>query len=152
VSRSVEYVSGANYTENTWQPDKAVLRNDGDVSLMFISANNILYYGEVKDPIFYATMDIKSVLDNGKNVTLYSSNWFVNPLGCVDQHQFCNPSNQKCTKLDSYMTAVYSAQQDLELNPFQYNIVSTLSIQLPFTTTSGSKYILLCQELLVDIL
>jgi hypothetical protein len=126
-------------TSNTWLPDKAVLREDGDTSLMFISANNILYYGKVLDPIFIATMDIKSVIDDGKNVTLYSSNFFVNPLGCVDQHQFCNPNVQKCTKPDSYYSAVISAQSDLELNPFQYNIISTLSIQLPLATTSGSK-------------
>ena len=107
---------------------------------MFISANDILYYGEVNDPIFTATSAIKSVMDNGKNVTLYTSDFFVNPLGCVDQHQFCNPSNQKCTKLDSYDSAVLSAQADLDYNPMQYGTVSTLSLNLYLSTISQSKY------------
>lgn len=134
---SIDFTSG-NHTENTWQPDKAVLRDDGDVSLMFLSANDILYYGEVKDPIFAATSPIRSVMDNGKNVTLYTSDYFVNPLGCVDQHQFCNPANQKCTKLDSYDSAVRSAQADLEYNSMQYGTVSTLSLNLYLSIMSQS--------------
>ncbi|KAF2679340.1 hypothetical protein K458DRAFT_490655 [Lentithecium fluviatile CBS 122367] len=135
--QAVDYTSG-NHTENTWHPDRAVLRDDGDVSLMFISANNILYYGKVEDPIFAATSEIKTVPDNGKNVTLYTSDYFVNPPGCVDQHQFCNPANQRCTKLDSYDSAVRSAQTDLELNPMQYGTVSTLSLNLYLSIISQS--------------
>jgi len=106
---------------------------------MFVAANNILYYGEVKDPIFAATTPVRSVMDNGKNVTLYTSDYFVNPLGCIDQHQFCNPANQKCTKLDSYDSAVRSAQADLELNPMQFGTVSTLSLSLVLSTISQSE-------------
>jgi hypothetical protein len=109
---------------------------------MFLSANNMLYYGEVKDPIFAATSPIRSVEDNGKNVTLYTSDYFVNPLGCVDQHQFCNLAKGKCTKFDSYDSAVRSAQADLELNPMQYGTVSTLSLSLPLTTVSQSQSII----------
>jgi len=78
-------------------------------------------------------------MDNGKNVTLYTSDYFVNPLGCIDQHQFCNPANQKCTKLDSYDSAVRSAQADLELNPMQFGTVSTLSLSLVLSTISQSE-------------
>lgn len=106
---------------------------------MFISANSILYYGKVEDPIFAATSEIKNVLDNGKNATLYTSDYFVNPLGCVDQHQFCNPASDKCTKLDSYDSAVRSAQADLDLNSMQYGTVSTLSLDLYLSTISPSE-------------
>jgi hypothetical protein len=131
--------TGGNHTENTWQPDRAILRDDADVSLMFVSANNLLYYGKVDDPIFMATSPIKSVMDNGKNVTLYTSDFFVNPLGCIDQHQFCNPTKDKCTKLDSYDSAVRSAQANLEYNPMQYGTVSTLSLNLYLSILSQSK-------------
>lgn len=136
-SRSIDYSYGS---DNLWQPDKAVLRNDGDVSLMFLMANDILYYGKVEDPIFMATSDVKSVIDDGQNVTLYTSDYFVNPLGCIDQHQFCNPVKGKCTKLDTYTAAVISAQTDLQLNPMQYGTISTLSIGLYLTTISQSEF------------
>lgn len=126
-----------------WRPDQSVLRNDGDVSLMFLSANNILYEDVVEDPIFQASTDIKSVIDAGKNVTLYSSDYFVNPLGCVDQHQFCNPVNDRCTKLDSYSTAVRAAQADLQFNVMQYGTTSTLSLKLLLSIISESNIHLL---------
>ena len=106
---------------------------------MFLSANSMRYYGMVKDPIFQATMEIEPILDAGRNVTLYSSDYFVNPFACVDQHQFCNPMNNKCTKLDAYTPAVLAAQKDLEYNPMQYGTVSTMSLILYLSTISQSK-------------
>ncbi|KAJ4290356.1 hypothetical protein N0V90_010572 [Kalmusia sp. IMI 367209] len=130
-----EYSFGS---QNLWLPDKAVRRDDGDLALIFLMANDIRYYGKVEDPIFLATGDLFSIIDAGQNVTLYTSNFFVNPLACIDQHQFCNPSNNKCTKLDAYTPAVISAQKDLEYNPMQYGTVSTLSLELYLSTISQS--------------
>jgi hypothetical protein len=124
---------------NTWNPDKALSVNDGDTSLIFLSANNILYYGEpVKDPIFMAKKVASHLIADGKNVSMYTSNYYVNPLGCVDQHQFCNPVTQNCTKLGSYYQAVKSAQADLHLNAIQYGVVSTLSLDLYISTIAQS--------------
>lgn len=33
------------------------------------------------------------------NTTTYESDDYVNVLGCIDQHQYCNPNNNKCTAL-----------------------------------------------------
>lgn len=136
VKSATDYSFGSN---NLWQPDQVLRREDGDISLMFLMANDIRYYGKVEDPIFRATGDLFSVMDAGTNVTLYTSDFFVNPLACIDQHQFCNPSNAKCTKLGSYPTAVTSAQKDLEYNPMQYGTVSTLSLDMYLSTISQSK-------------
>ncbi|KAF2438967.1 hypothetical protein P171DRAFT_436343 [Karstenula rhodostoma CBS 690.94] len=125
-------------SQNVWQPDKVLRRDDADMSLMFLMANDIRYYGMVEDPIFQATGELYSILDAGQNITLYTSDYYVNPLACIDQHQFCNPSNGKCTKLDAYGPAVVAAQQDLEYNPMQYGTVSTLSLELYLSTISQS--------------
>ncbi|KAK7192149.1 hypothetical protein PSPO01_01721 [Paraphaeosphaeria sporulosa] len=130
---AIDYSNGS---QNLWQPDKVLRRDDGDLSLMFLMANDILYYGMVEDPIFQASIEIKTILDAGQNVTLYSSDYFVNPLACMDQHQFCNPSNDKCTKLDAYAQAIVAAQKDLAYNPMQYGTVSTLSLELYLSTIS----------------
>jgi hypothetical protein len=107
---------------------------------MFLMANDIRYYGQVADPIFQASGKLFTILDAGKNVTLYTSDYYVNPLACIDQHQFCNPSNGKCTKLDAYGPAVVAAQKDLEYNPMQYGTISTLSLELYLSTISQSKW------------
>lgn len=109
---------------------------------MFLMANDILYYGMVEDPVFQASIDIKTILDAGENVTLYSSDYFVNPFACVDQHQFCNPVNNKCTKLDACTPAIVAAQKDLEYNPMQYGTVSTMSLVLYLSTISQSKVLM----------
>ena len=72
-------------------------------------------------------------------VILYTSDHFVNPFGCVHQHQFCNPVNYKCTELDSYPTAVRSAQRGLQFDTMQYYTVSVLSIDLYFSIISQSE-------------
>ncbi|KAF1969458.1 hypothetical protein BU23DRAFT_601556 [Bimuria novae-zelandiae CBS 107.79] len=132
---ATEYSFGS---QNLWQPASVLRRDDGDLSLIFLMANDIRYYGKVEDPIFSANIDLFSVPDAGQNVTLYSSDYFVNPFACVDQHQFCNPTNGKCTKLDAYTAAVTAAQNDLEYSPMQYGTVSTLALELYLSTISQS--------------
>lgn len=107
---------------------------------MFLAANDILYLGQVHDPIFQATTARRTLKDNGKNYTLYTSDNFVNPLACIDQHQFCNPNNNRCTDLNSYPTAVESAWANLALNPVQYTFVAVLSLHLYFGIISQSSY------------
>lgn len=102
-------------------------------------ANDIRYYGQVDDPVFQATKELFSIPDAGQNVSLYTSDYYVNPLACIDQHQFCNPANERCTKLDGYNPAVLAAQEDLEYNPMQYGTLSTLSLELYLSTISQSK-------------
>ncbi|KAF2707658.1 hypothetical protein K504DRAFT_535293 [Pleomassaria siparia CBS 279.74] len=105
---SVDHSSGYSLEDNLWHPRDVLLRNDGDVSLMFLAANDILYYGEVADPMFNATIPMRSFMDNGKDITLYASTDYVTVMGCLDRHQFCNPTNEQCTK-------EYTAQSDATL-------------------------------------
>ncbi len=72
VRSSSLYNSGLN---NSWTPVHAVSRDDADVSIMFLSANSLLYLNPVYDPIFTATTEELTVIDNGKNVTYYSSDY-----------------------------------------------------------------------------
>lgn len=126
---SVDYGSGDG-PNNTWFPVLAVSRDDADVSLIFLAANDILYTGLINDPIFQATKAAGTYDESGNNQTLYTSDYYVNALGCIDQHQFCNPNNDVCTDLNSYSTAVRSAWADLRLNSVQYMLVEVLSRDL----------------------
>ncbi|KAI9868264.1 MAG: hypothetical protein M1830_005684 [Pleopsidium flavum] len=124
--------------ENTWTPVHTLSRDDADVSIMFLAANRLLYSNAVYDPIFAATTEKTSFIDNGRNITYFSSDFFVSPLACIDQHQFCNPNNQKCTDLQSYYTAV-KRTASIEFNAVQSMITSRLSIDFIWETISLSK-------------
>lgn len=41
----------------------------------------------------------KNPSNNNTNLTVYDSDDYVNVLGCIDQRQYCNPNNDKCTPL-----------------------------------------------------
>ena len=41
----------------------------------------------------------KNPSNNNTDLTVYESDDYVNVLGCIDQRQYCNPNNDKCTPL-----------------------------------------------------
>ncbi len=88
---------------NSWIPIPELNRTDADVSLFLLAQNAIYYDTPVSDPFFSA--NIKNPLPgvgNSDNRTTYQADIYVTALGCADQHQFCNPSNNKCTPLTGF--------------------------------------------------
>lgn len=135
--RSVDYLSGSD--SRPWKPDQAFLKNNGDISLMFLSANSLFYQEPVQDPIYKATTVTSNRTQDGKLVPQYSSNYYVNPLGCLDQHQFCNPITQDCTELGPYDPILESARAKLNLSAMQDAIISTLYRDLQLSMISQSE-------------
>lgn len=82
-----------------WKPVPALLQTNSDVSLFFLAANAVGYGAPVSDPFFSANIPYTLPGSGSINTTVYSSDDYVNVLGCVDQHQYCNPNNNKCTPL-----------------------------------------------------
>ncbi|KAG9242953.1 hypothetical protein BJ878DRAFT_512967 [Calycina marina] len=91
-----------------WRPRKELSRSDGDTTLVFIGTNSILYDEPVEDPVFQAT----NRLESGE----YASDFVFRIIGCVDQHQYCNPVNKSCTALNSTLGDTYT--------PFTYSGIS----------------------------
>ncbi|KAL8819482.1 MAG: hypothetical protein Q9223_002094 [Gallowayella weberi] len=88
---------------NGWVPIPALNRSDGDVTLVLLAANSIVYENPVTDPFFAATTEYSSVLNDGLERTFYTPDSLVSGIACVDQHQFCNPANRKCTPLTGFI-------------------------------------------------
>lgn len=82
-----------------WKPVPALLQTNSDVSLFFLAANALAYGAPVSDPFFSANIPYTLPGPGNINTTVYFSDDYVNVLGCVDQHQYCNPNNNKCTPL-----------------------------------------------------
>ena len=101
---------------NSWIPIPELNRTDADVSLFLLAQNTITYDSPVFDPFFGASL--LDPISAALNRTRYASDLHVTALGCIDQHQFCNPSNKQCTPLTgfdlvsmSFSTLVFNPRQ-----------------------------------------
>ena len=77
-----------------WKPIPEFSPIDADVTVHFLSQNNIAYLAPVYDPWFSAngTYNITS-----QGITVYGSDRNVDTMVCADQYVLCNPSIASCT-------------------------------------------------------
>lgn len=82
----------------------------------------------VTDPFFSANIPIEfpDVVINNTNNTMYESDDFVNVLGCIDQHQYCNTNNQKCTPLMGTKNIINEVLK-LGMNSRQFAVVARIA-------------------------
>jgi len=121
LGSSAAYTQGA--TEPAvWRPIPAMTRTDAtSISVYAIAQNTISYLGPVRDPLFSATGGM--TITQG-NVTIYLGDKPFNVLGCIEQHQFCNPNNRGCSDLTSLGTAYNQSMEALELNSAQEAVLN----------------------------
>ncbi|KAL8687209.1 MAG: hypothetical protein Q9218_006557 [Villophora microphyllina] len=125
---------------NSWVPVPALNRTDGDITLALLTANSIVYEEPVADPFYSASNSTPMAEDDGTNASYYSPDYDVTAIACMDQHQFCNPVNHKCTQLTgSNMFTQNNAQfLPLKFNRAQYLTAEQISaIMLSLTTHVG---------------
>ncbi|KAI4269529.1 MAG: hypothetical protein L6R38_007434 [Xanthoria sp. 2 TBL-2021] len=122
-----------------WKPIPALLRTDGDLSMFFLTPNSVSYHEPVIDP-FYAATSTFQITVGGRNTTYYQSDFFVNVMACVDQHQFCNPSTDQCTPLTGALAlaSANSAISRLNLNFAQYFTALMIDLHLVELSTYNS--------------
>lgn len=92
--------AAAGQTWAPWVPIQSLNRSDADVTIFFLSFNNIQFVGANDDPIFSAHIDSISAL----GVPVKKPDQNVSALACAEQHQFCNPNiaqgtPNRCTNL-----------------------------------------------------
>lgn len=110
------------------------------------------------DPLFSANIVLNVTVPNpkvkGANITssYYEPDYFVSPLACIDQHQFCNPNTGKCTPLTSSNLTVLAAYT-LGLNTQQKAIVDRSNLfyqSIYFSVTGRNQAALRASESLFD--
>src|SRR5436190_1699980 len=112
-------------TGSTFMPIDELKREDGDLSLFWLSSYFMMYTEPIDDPFFSAHV----VLDKKANPRFYSPDRWANVIGCVDQHQFCNPNNRQCTPLGN-MRSLSPASQTIGLNRQQNYTALLLQVSL----------------------
>ncbi|KAK8017269.1 hypothetical protein PG991_008345 [Apiospora marii] len=93
-------------------PHHELIRQDGDVTLVFLSGNGLIFVPQANDDWYRATVPNGRVYH--ENVTdmlkSYRPEEAASPLGCVEQYQWCrDPSRGQCGDLASSLDATYSA-------------------------------------------
>ncbi|KAK8112236.1 uncharacterized protein PG998_008693 [Apiospora kogelbergensis] len=95
-------------------PDPAIVRQDGDVKLIWLSGNGLFFIPQVDDPWYRATVHDGYVTGTNNHTEVridqYRPEEAASPLGCVEQYQWCrDPSRGQCGDLDGKLGAIYSA-------------------------------------------
>ncbi|KAL8792003.1 MAG: hypothetical protein Q9195_005421 [Heterodermia aff. obscurata] len=120
-------VALAGSAAKAWVPIPALNRTDGDISIFFLAPNSVIYSAPVTDPFFTATIPVNQV---------------VSVMSCVDQHQFCNPSNGKCTPLSGAtpLTTTKDRRYDLSFNSAQNTTALLIAGMIQQLTTYASVH------------
>ncbi|KAL8831002.1 MAG: hypothetical protein Q9170_005487 [Blastenia crenularia] len=124
---------------NTWTPIPASDHGEGDLTVALLAPNSVVYDKPVTD-LFYPATRPKSYIDiSGDNSTYYAPDDMVSAIACLDQHQFCNPVNQKCTQLSAAAVLAGSDEQ-LNLSSAQDATIQRIACLLILMMTVSSSY------------
>ncbi|KAF3907983.1 hypothetical protein ABW20_dc0100483 [Dactylellina cionopaga] len=92
-------------------------------------------FGPVRDPVFPAT-GRNNRTAQGK--TVYTTDYFVTTLVCLDQVQYCNPNNGICTSLTNPVHAAEEGKSDLDLNEQQLGLLRRVGTSIVESTVFQS--------------
>ncbi|KAF7516698.1 hypothetical protein G7054_g14048 [Neopestalotiopsis clavispora] len=101
-------------SSSSFIPIPELIRNDGDVTIIFLSGNGVYFWDPVDDDWYRATVKAKnltSTQSNGKRQA-YRPVDAASPLGCVEQWQWCKPTSKdgrRCGSLASRLDALSDA-------------------------------------------
>jgi hypothetical protein len=86
------------------------LRAKSDVTLYFLSSNDVVYADPITDPWYSATTEIGNITayEFEGTTAVYGRDDPVRVLGCTQSYQFCNPNlpNASCTPLSGLLPAL----------------------------------------------
>ncbi|KAK8057806.1 hypothetical protein PG996_011743 [Apiospora saccharicola] len=97
---------------SAFMPHPEIIRRDGDVTLIFLSGNGLVFVPQAVDEWYRATIHNGYVhlVYGTDGLEQYHPEEAASPLGCVEQYQWCrDPSRGQCGDLTGRMDALYSA-------------------------------------------
>jgi hypothetical protein len=97
-------------------PIPEITSSRADGSLIFLSANDILFWGEINDPWYSAHNFADNATEMGTKVSdgLFFNDDPVRVVGCLERLQFCNPNLPResgCTNLTGRWPAFKEAEK-----------------------------------------
>ncbi|KAM5351188.1 hypothetical protein ACJ41O_003911 [Fusarium nematophilum] len=129
------YILSGVATPGGFMPIPEIARSDAEVTLFFLVQNLLAYTAPVDDLFFAAHMRPTTYQLPGNNdtYTLYYNDKLVSVMGCIDQHQICEPGSAgegpNCSEW-SGMENLPSEVDKLELNQVQHDTAYVILMQL----------------------
>lgn len=133
-------INGSISLNRGFTPIEALQRNDADVTLVFLSSNQVASPVEINDPWYSAHQTVPGYRLNftgwgNLNVGAYFADETASVLGCAKQYQICYPDSagkpSKCSRLggkqELYWLLTSLAQSDKQLARTKWSIMSALT-------------------------
>jgi hypothetical protein len=153
-------INGSNALNRGFTPIEPLHRSDADVTLLFLSSNQIASPVEINDPWYSAHQIVPGYRLNFTgwgNLTLgaYFADETASVLGCAKQYQICYPKigrkPQNCSRLggkqELYWLLTSLTQSEEQLNRTRWSIMSAMTgneldafAQTLGATSLSSKY------------
>lgn len=120
------------------EPLSSLNRTDADVNIIFLESNGV-FLSPVYDPWFHATTPCPGKIAwPGLTYHPYWRDYWISPLGCTEQYEFCVPGTSKCTGLLSLpQIQDPSNVQRIGLNSKQMTLARHYGEFLGFVTLFG---------------
>ncbi|KAI1743530.1 hypothetical protein F4680DRAFT_347287 [Xylaria scruposa] len=116
------YYSGAWANISGWIPDPEFNNTHGDGTLFFLSSNNLAFTEPCDDPVFSAHIPSTYL-----NSTVYLEDNISGVLGCLEQVQWCNPTNTTCSIVGGLGDVYVQVTEELPLNKMQVAIADMIT-------------------------
>ncbi|RDA91347.1 hypothetical protein CP533_0030 [Ophiocordyceps camponoti-saundersi (nom. inval.)] len=99
-------------------PIPQLFRPDGEMLLVFLSGNGVLFTDQSPDAWYRGTVPGRRYRqhDGNRRVVLYEAEEAASPMACLHQAQFCDAS-RRCGPLASYVDAAAGAAQFFNSTP-----------------------------------
>ncbi|KAF2800536.1 hypothetical protein K505DRAFT_400844 [Melanomma pulvis-pyrius CBS 109.77] len=133
-------INGSVAHNRAFTPIEGVYRNDADVTLLFLSSNQVVSPIEINDPWYSAhqqSSGFRLSFTGWGNLTLggYFGDETASVLGCAKQYQICYPDKSgnpsRCSRLggkqELYWLLTSLEQSDAQLNRTKWSIMSALT-------------------------
>ena len=120
---------------------------NGDVDVLFLQTE-LVYLNPVDDPWFAAHTEI---VPKGADAPFYMTDNNPSNIGCINQHQFCNPNlpiGSACTDLTGVFLAYNQSISDLSFSPTQ-NATFTRLAEAAVAASRDHVVLALDQDILI---
>ncbi|KAK8848948.1 hypothetical protein PGQ11_015428 [Apiospora arundinis] len=108
----IKYRGSIINASSEFYPDPTITKDDGDVSLYFLSGNGVHFMSRGDDDWYRAIVPNRKFRMASSNYTQvkYRPEEAASPLGCIEQYQWCrDPALGQCGKLEAMANALDSA-------------------------------------------
>lgn len=104
-----------------WKPIPDFSRTDADISVYFLTHNDLAYMTPVYDLWFSANGICNASL---YGITIYGPDRVVDTIACADQYVLCNPSTASCTSL----AGVYNLIDNIKRNSLNFSATQLFTV------------------------